>query len=393
MRQIHCKELKVSRPPLVTKFVTRYARVSLLPLIAAGVGLGLGLGRAGCKPKTCAAGAGFTMPPGGMPVQTQTADETAVPMTDTYVATIKSRRSATINPQVTGNLISIAVHSGEHVNKGQVLMEIDPFKQRAMVDSTAATEQQKLAVYQYNQSEVERQRKLFEGGITSRDAYDQALQSFRNAKADYESSVASTGTQKQELAYYRIVAPFAGMVGDVPVHIGDYVAASTLLTTVDADTDLEAYVYVPTDKAGELHMGLPVSIVGPDDKALETSKVDFLSPQVDNGLQGILVKAPVHSSTADKLRNQQLVKARVTWSDKQMVTIPVLAVTRLGGQSFVYIAQPAGPGKYVAHQVPVELGDTVGNSYAVESGIAAGEKVILSGVQMLAEGEPVHPLS
>jgi multidrug efflux pump subunit AcrA (membrane-fusion protein) len=229
MRQIHCKELKVSRPPLVTKFVTRYARVSLLPLIAAGVGLGLGLGLAGCKPKTSAAGAGFTMPPGGMPVQTQTADETAVPMTDTYVATIKSRRSATINPQVTGNLISIAVHSGEHVNKGQVLMEIDPFKQRAMVDSTAATEQQKLAVYQYNQSEVERQRKLFEGGITSRDAYDQALQSFRNAKADYESSVASTGTQKQELAYYRIVAPFAGMVGDVPVHIGDYVAASTLL--------------------------------------------------------------------------------------------------------------------------------------------------------------------
>jgi RND family efflux transporter MFP subunit len=315
-----------------------------------------------------------------------------VPVSDTYVATIKSRRSATMNPQVDGNLISIAAHSGEHVTKGQELMEIDPVKQQATVESTAATEQQKLAVFEYNQSEVDRQRKLFQAGLTSRDAYDQALQSFRNAKADYASSAASTATQKQELGYYKILAPFTGIVGDVPVHVGDYVSSSTLLTTVDADTDLEAYIYVPTDQANLLHMGLPVSILGPDDKALETTKVDFLSPQVDNGLQGILVKAPVHSSTANILRNQQLVKTQIVWSDKQMATVPVLAVTRLGGQSFVYLAKPEGQGKYVAHQVPVDLGDTVGNSYAVKSGLAPGDKVILSGLQMLAEGVPVHPL-
>lgn len=344
-----------------------------------------------CQPKP-QADAGFAMPPGGMPVQTQTVTETAVPVSDTYVATIKSRRSATMNPQVDGNLTDIAVHSGEHVTKGQLLMEIDPTKQKATVDSTAATEHQKLAVYQYNQSEVERQRKLFEAGITSRDAYDQAQQSFQNAKADYESSVASTSTQRQQLGYYRIVAPFDGMVGDVPVHVGDYVSSSTLLTTVDGDTDLEAYVYVPTERAGELHMGLPVSILDADGTPIETSKVDFLSPEVDNGLQGILLKAPVHSSTANRLRNAQLVKARVVWAEKQMATVPVLAVTRLGGQSFVYVAQPAGPGKYVAHQLPVELGDTVGNTYAVQNGLQPGQKVILSGLQMLAEGVPVHPL-
>ncbi len=343
-----------------------------------------------CKAKP--AEAGFALPPGGLPVQTQVVTTSAVPVSDTYVSTIKSRRSATINPQVDGNLTAIEVHSGEHVAQGQLMMEIDPIKQRATLESAQATEQQKLAVYQYNQTEVERQRKLFEAGITSRDAYDQAQQAFRNSKADYESSAATTATQRRELGYYRIVAPFAGVVGDVPVHVGDYVSSTTLLTTVDANTDLEAYIYVPTERAGDLRLGLPVSILGPDGEVLEKTRVDFLSPQVDNGLQGILLKAPVQSTTADRLRNAQLVKAQVTWSDKPMATVPVLAVTRLGGQSFVYIAKDAGGGHYIAHQLPVQLGDTVGNTYAVQSGLAPGERVILSGLQILQEGFPVHPL-
>ncbi len=347
---------------------------------------------AGCKHTQQGAAGGFQMPPGGMPVKTLTLAARPLPLGDTYVATIKSRRSATINPQVDGNLVSIAVHSGEHVSQGQVLMEIDPFKQRATLESASATQQQKLAVYQYNQTEVERQRKLFESGITSRDAYDQALQSFQNAKADYESSKASANTQQRELGYYTIRAPFAGVIGDVPVHIGDYVSATTVLTTDDASTDLEAYIYIPTTKAAELRPGLPVNILGPDGKTIETTKVDFLSPQVDNTLQSILVKAPVHASTADKLRNQQLVNAQVVWSHKPILTVPVLAVTALGGDNFVFIAKPVGPGKYIAHEVPVQLGDTVGNVYAVNGGLQAGEKLIVSGTQILQDGMPVHPL-
>jgi RND family efflux transporter MFP subunit len=347
---------------------------------------------AGCKhPQQSAAGA-FQMPPGGMPVKTDTLAAQPVPLGDTYVATIKSRRSATINPQVDGNLISIAVHSGEHVAQGQVLMEVDPFKQRATLDSAAATQQQKQAVYQYNQTEVERQRKLFESGITSRDAYDQALQSFQNSKADFDSSKATTVSQKRELGYYTIRAPFAGVIGDVPVHIGDYVSASTVLTTDDASTDLEAYIYIPTTRASDLHMGLPVNILGADGKTVESTKVDFLSPQVDDNLQSILIKAPVHDSTAELLRNQQLVNAQVIWSTKPTLTVPVLAVTALGGENFVFIAKPAGSGKYVAREVPVQLGDTVGNVYAVKSGLQPGDKLIVSGTQILQDGMPVHPL-
>src|SRR5579883_2772807 len=111
--------------------------------------------------------------PQALPVQTELVSASPVPQSDEYVATIKSRRSATLNPQVDGNLIQILVHSGDHVTRGQLLMVIDPAKQEATVLSQEATEKQKLAVYEYNKTEIERQRKLFAAGVTSRDTLDQ----------------------------------------------------------------------------------------------------------------------------------------------------------------------------------------------------------------------------
>ena len=118
--------------------------------------------------------------------------------------------------------------------------------------------------------------------------------------------------------------------------------------------------------------------------------MSFLSPQVDNGIQGILAKAEVPGGS--KLRNQQVVNARVTWDSTPKPTVPVLAVTQIGGQSFVYVAKPAGPG-FVAHLVPVTLGETVGNSYPVLGGLGTGDRVIVSGLQFLGEGAPVSPMT
>jgi len=75
--------------------------------------------------------------------------------------------SATLLPQVSGMLTKIVVRSGDHVKAGQLLMEIDPRQQMATVASARATERQKKALYDYNVIELERQRKLFEAGVTS----------------------------------------------------------------------------------------------------------------------------------------------------------------------------------------------------------------------------------
>jgi RND family efflux transporter MFP subunit len=325
-----------------------------------------------------------------MPVQVAPVTLSPVPNSDTYVATIKSRRSSTMQPQVDGNLVKIFVKSGDLVKAGQVLMRIDPLKQMATVESQQGTQQQKKALYDYTKIEEERQRKLFEAGVVSRDAYDQATQAYQNAKADYESNIALTATQKQQLAYYDIRAPFNGIVGDIPVHLGDYVSPTTLLTTVDENADLEAYIYIPTERATVVRRGLPVEIIDPSGKVLVKSTISFLSPQVDNGLQSILAKAEV-PRTAELLRNQQLVNARVTWSTSPAPVVPVLAVSLVGGQTFVYLAAPKGDG-YIAHQVPVTLGETVGNTYPVLGGLKPGDKVITSGLQFLQEGAPVKPL-
>lgn len=329
-------------------------------------------------------------PPRALPVQTVQITPEPVPQFDEYVATIKSRRSATLNPQVDGNLTQILVHSGDHVKAGQLLMVIDPAKQEATVASQAATEKQKLAVYEYNQKEVERQRKLYAAGVTSLDTEQQADQAYANAKADYEAAVAARVTQEKQLDYYKIRAPFDGIVGDIPPRQGDYVSATTLLTTVDENRDLEAYIYIPAERAAQVRQGLGVDILDNNERLIEHTAIDFISPQVDNQLQGILAKAPVHSVEAS-VRTAQLVKARVIWSVKPLPVVPVLAVTRLGGQTFVYVAQNDN-GKFVAKQRAVTLGDTVGNNYAVESGLNSGDKVIVSGTQLLVDGAPVQPL-
>jgi RND family efflux transporter MFP subunit len=297
-------------------------------------------------------------------------------------------------PQVNGLLTEIRVHSGEPVKAGQVLMKIDPRQQQATVDSQRATERQKKALYDYDTIELDRQHKLFDAGITSRDTFEQAQQAFDNTKADYESAVEARKTQEQLLDYYTIRAPFDGVVGDIPVHVGDYVSPSlspaVVLTTLDESNQLEAYIYIPTERAAEVRMGLGIELTDNSGKVLEETKVDFISPQVDSTLQGILVKAQVQAGP-EILRNAQIVKARVIWSTKPMAVVPVLAVIRQGEQSFVFLVQKQN-GMTMAHRAPVVLGDTVGNNYSIVSGLSAGDRVIVTGTQFLVDGMPVIPM-
>ena len=203
--------------------------------------------------------------------------------------------------------------------------------------------------------------------------------------------MAARKSAQQQLTYFHVSAAFGGIVGDVPVHVGDYVSPTTILTTLDDNVDLEAYIYIPADRAAEVRVGLPVEITGSDGKVLDRAKIYFVSPQVDTALQAILAKAKVRS-TPNVFRNAQLVRARVIWSTAPAPTVPVLAVTEIGGQPFVYVAKEKD-GHYTAEQTSVTLGEAVGNAYEVKSGLQAGDKVIVSGMQFLVSGAPVQPMS
>ena len=340
----------------------RAERICVHRTLTAAAGALLVLLVAGCSKVAPAAPA-----PQAMPVATQPVALGDVPQRDSYVATIKSRRTTTLQPQVDGRITRILVHSGQAVKAGDLLMQIDPLKQLATVNQGVATEFQQKAQLQYNQADLERQKALYEAGVISKQAYDQSTQGFGTSTGAYNAAVASTATQREQLAYYQVRAPFAGIVGDVPVHQGDYVSPTTVLTTVDEDRDLEAYIYIPTERSSIVHNGLPVELLDTAGNTLTKTTLNFVSPQVDNGTQSILAKAPV--STAGKLRNQQIVNARLTWDTKPGATVPILAVTRIGGASFVYLAAARGAG-FAAHLTPVTLGDPVGNSYPVVTGLS-----------------------
>jgi RND family efflux transporter MFP subunit len=205
-----------------------------------------------------------------------------------------------------------------------------------------------------------------------------------------DSLDAQVSEQQVQLHYYKVAAQRGGIVGDVPVHVGDRVTTATVLTTVDQPGSLEAYVYVPIERSAKLKMNLPVQVVDSDGKVLAQSRISFISPQVDNTTQTVLVKARITNGN-DALRQSQFIRARVVWGTHSNPEVPILAVSRLGGQYFAFVAEPQNGGAFVARQKPLTIGQTVGNDYEVQDGIKAGDKVIVSGTQFLRDGMPVIP--
>jgi RND family efflux transporter MFP subunit len=319
-----------------------------------------------------------------MPAKVQRIGSQDICNTSEYVATIRSRNSATIMSDVEGWIFDINVKSGDLVRKGQSLMEIDPRRQAATVSNWESQRASKMANLQLARVQLDRARGLFSSGVTSKQDLDQAQSTYDAADADVKSLDAQIHQQEVQLKYYSVFAPVNGIIGDIPVHVGDRVTNTTMLTTIDERRGLEVYLSIPTDRAKELKPGAAVQILDASGNVILTTRVNFISPQVDTATQSVLAKAPVDQA-ADRLRSQQLVRARITWSTQPGITIPVVAVARVSGQFFAFVAEQKD-GKDVARQLPLTLGEISGNDYTVLSGLKPGDQVIVSGGQNLADG-------
>jgi RND family efflux transporter MFP subunit len=351
-------------------------------LAATGITLGCS-GHAAANPQ---AGA-----PQGMPVKVLQAQDQPINDASEYVATLKSRDSAVVMPQVEGQITKINVHSGERVEAGSELMEIDPLKQQATVKTQEGSKAAQEANLVWAKQQYVRAQGLYAAGVISRQDLDQAKSAVDAGQAQLEALESTVNEQQVQLRYYKVAALRSGIIGDVPVHVGDRVTVSTQLTTIDQPGSLEVYVYVPIEHSSQLKMNLPVEILDSDGKVAATSRVTFISPQVDNTTQTVLVKARFANSN-DALRQSQFIRARVIWGTHENPQVPILAVSRLAGQYFAFVAEPQNGGSFVARQKPLKVGQTVGNDYEVQDGIKPGDKVIISGTQFLLDGVPVIPL-
>jgi RND family efflux transporter MFP subunit len=321
------------------------------------------------------------------PVKTQVARQVPIPVMSQYLVSLKSRESAAINPQVEGWIVKINVRSGERVREGQAILEIDQRVQQATLNNQVEARAAQQATVANAEAQYNRAQDLFKSGIISKQDYDTAKATYDNAEAQLRALDAGVNQQQVQLHYYTVAAPTDGIIGDIPVHVGDRVTNTTLLTTVDAPGSLEAYIYVPVEHAQDLRQGEVVDLLDDTGQVIAHSSIFFVSPQIDTGTQTVLAKALI-ANPGNKFRTDEYVNARVTWRTDKDLVVPVLAVTRINGQFFAFLAEQGASGS-VARQEQIQVGDILGNNYVVIGGIKSGDHIITSGFQFLIDGAPV----
>ncbi|MBD2347131.1 efflux RND transporter periplasmic adaptor subunit [Anabaena subtropica] len=367
------------------------------------------------------------------PVQVGTIEES----TD-FVASLESRRSVTLQPRVQGQVTQIFVRSGDAIASGAAVIQIDPRQQQAAVISNDAAAQAakaqlenanatlksleaerlaNVADVQLNQQDYDRYASLSDQGAVSRQTKDQYANRLATAKANLnaiesriqaqkasvaqaqkaiQQAQANTEEQQVQLQFYRITSPFEGTVGNIPVKIGDFVSTSTPLLSITQNRPLEVNISVPLERGPQLRQGMPVEIMNTQGQVLGTSRVFFIAPNASNETQSILVKA-LYNNTNGQLRADQLVRARVIWNQRTGVLVPTTAVTRIAGETFVYVTEtektPQGASQLVARQKRVQLGDIRGNDYQIIKGLQPSDTIVTSGLLNLRDGVPIVPES
>jgi RND family efflux transporter MFP subunit len=421
----------------------------LLALVVAGGGYGLWRWLA---PQKSAPTATNAQPPASR-VKISTVQAGIIEESDQYIANLESRRSVTLQPRVQGQVAQIFVRSGDTVAAGNPIMQLDPREQQAAVSSVNAAAEvsqsevenaratlrsleaqrlSSLANLKLNQQDYERYTNLASQGAVSRQTSEQYANrlatsqaavrevearikaqqaSINQAEKSLKQAQANTSERQVQLQYYKITAPFAGTVGDVPIKVGDFVNTSTQLVTITQNQPLEVNIFVPIERGPQLRKGTPVEIMDAQGKSLGMSRVFFISPNSSNNNQGSVLIKSLFDNSKNQLRAGQFASARVIWSQRAGVLIPVTAVTPVAGETFVYVTAQApsqppqgekrekpqaaqqGASQLVARQKRVKLGKIKGNNYQVLEGLQPGDKIIVSGLLNLRDGVPIIPES
>ena len=341
-----------------------------------------------------------------MPKETKTSFETmtvekkdiTIPMK--FSAKLKGQSDVTITPQVSGQLMKIAVNEGQQVKKGQTLFVIDSRNAQLELEAAQANLQAALAQENSAKLEYESNKNLFEKKIVSRYMLDNSQNTYRQAQASVAQARASVSRAKVNLGFCTIVAPVTGVIGAIPVRAGDQVSPAIQLTVLSGNTTMDAEFSVPEgiieesvqagatkdDKAKYIaalpdvtfvmkngteypHKGRVTSLTGVVDAATGSlgAKASFPNPDghLFSGIQGTLV---------------------LPLSEKDVIVIPQNAVVKLQDKQFVYKVNPDS----TATAVTVTTANSGnGQDVIVMSGLNVGDKIVTVGANNVQEGQQV----
>ncbi|MBG1245328.1 efflux RND transporter periplasmic adaptor subunit [Nostoc sp. NZL] len=373
--------------------------------------------------------------PQGVRVKISTVQSGIIEESSDFIASLKSQRSVTLQPRIQGQITQIFVKSGDPVAEGAAILQVDPTRQtgasgsnavppaflmqlanaRATLKSLEAERSSYVANVQLYQQNYEKFVTLAEQGAVSRQTSNQFANRLANAKTSLDAidsriqaqranilqaektlQQANVNIQTQQPQSDKITAPFSGTVGNIALKVGDLVNTSTQLVNITQNRPLEVNISVPLQQGPQLRKGMPVEVMNTQGQKLGRSRVFFIAPSASNETQGILIKA-LFDNPNGQLRANQLVRARVFWNQRPGILIPTTAMTRVGGDTFVYVVEtetsPQGGSQQVARQKRVKLGEIKDNNYQVIDGLQPEDKVIISGLLNLRDGVAIVPES
>jgi len=444
------KDIQAVTPkPKSKSSMQRWSALAGLLLLLGGLGFGWRWWQASQAGARQGAPGGMSM---AVPVKLAAAKTSQVIESSEFVGALESPNSVVLRPEITGRVSGILVKSGDRVSPGDPLIQLRPDKREAdlsvaLAGSNSAQANRANAASQIaalqaeraaNDAEVRLQDEEYkrievlvrEGALPQqrldqviRDrnravaqltAIDQRIEAAKAglaaAEAGLQQAQASVDRASEDLQDATVFAPFNGTVGDIPVKIGQIVGTSDTLTTVTQNQSLELKLQIPLERAPGLKLGQRVELLDNQSNLIATGRISFVSARADINAQSVLAKA-TFDNPRGQLRDGQFVRARVIWQQQPGVLVPTSAISRLGGETFVFLAQapdpaaaesapspaPQAPGAgappdMVAKQQLVKLGQIQGNEYQVLEGLKPGDEYVVSGVLNLREGIPIMPL-
>ncbi|AFY82681.1 efflux RND transporter periplasmic adaptor subunit [Oscillatoria acuminata] len=209
------------------------------------------------------------------------------------------------------------------------------------------------------------------------------------AQAQVAEAIAQVRALEVQLQDANVVAPFEGIVGDIPAKVGDFVTVGQELTTLTQNDALELRLSIPLERGSELRVGMPVEITDANGQPLSTGTVSFVSPTVNSDSQTILAKA--RFANQGQLRDRQFVRAKLVWDERDnRIVVPTTAITFQGEDRFIFVARGEEP--LTAERVAVTLGLVQGDRAEVVEGLANGDRIVISGLQRLSDGAQILPI-
>jgi RND family efflux transporter MFP subunit len=345
-----------------------------------------------------------------VPVNLLSVQEKTVLYYDKYVATTAALSQVSLLPQVQGAVTGIFFTEGSHVKKGQKLYTIDERLYQDSYDAAVANLQVSQGTLVQSQQDADRYEYLNKYNAVAKQLYDHAIITLQNAKNTVRSSEQAVKSAKTNLSYSTIYAPFDGTIGFSQVKLGNVVTVgSTVLNTISTDNPM-AVDFIINEKQlpkfeklqfAKKTVDSLFTILMPDNSLYPaTGKISVIDRAVDSQTGSIRIRL-VYNNPQGLLRSGMSCVVRVHNQDTQpQLVIPSKAVVEQMGEYFVYVAKDtlvndpkAGADsakkqkkQLRANEKKVQVGQTIGANVVIKSGIEAGEKVVVDGVQTLHDG-------